>query len=195
MWRAQIEQVSKATGSTFGITVFAIPFVGPLVGKMIHYLNEHPTLIFIPEGSIAADCSLRGGDPKHRPTALEQEWNDMEEAEKKLKERLETFHEHWKAKRAAVFEDPDEHWAAKKAAAKKAADEKMEDPEDEVNTESNTKTWKELLKELDAATEPYKKFSKTRGELWKEIYTEVPKDKDTGNNDYSLAEVRLKDRN
>jgi hypothetical protein len=169
MWRAQIEQVAKATGSTVGITVFAIPFVGPLAGKIIHYLNEHPALIFIPEGSVAADCSLRGGDAKHRPKTLEQEWEDMERAEAKLKTKLEALHEDWKEIVGSNMEV-------------------------EENPDSRKKTLKVLMKELDTATEPYKKGAKTRGEMWKEIKARLPK-RESGETDYSLAEVRLKERN
>jgi len=89
IWRAQIEQVTKATGATFGIAVFALPVLGPIVGKVIHYMNEHPALIFISKNNKAADCSLRGGDAKVRPSTLKEEWKKMESGEEDAKTRQE----------------------------------------------------------------------------------------------------------
>jgi len=45
LWKAQLEMVVRATGQSFAITVFAVPFIGPLLGKAFMYLNEVPAFV------------------------------------------------------------------------------------------------------------------------------------------------------
>jgi len=57
LWNAQVEQIARATGNSFAITIFAIPFIGPFLGKAFMYLNEIPA--FVDTDDQAADYSFK----------------------------------------------------------------------------------------------------------------------------------------
>jgi len=66
IWRAQVEQVVRATGMTYAITVFAIPFVGPFMGKAFMYLNEIPAWLSIERDIKAGDYSYKQAPADNR---------------------------------------------------------------------------------------------------------------------------------
>jgi len=54
-----VEQVARASGNSFAITIFAIPFMGPFFGKAFMYLNEVPAFVRMGKDEMAGQYSFK----------------------------------------------------------------------------------------------------------------------------------------
>lgn len=59
LWRAQLEQVVRATGMSYAITIFAIPFIGPFLGKAFMYFQEVPAWMTVGNEDAAGKYSFK----------------------------------------------------------------------------------------------------------------------------------------
>lgn len=59
LWQGSLEQVHRATGNSVGVSIFAVPFAGPFLGKMVTYLNEVPAWVNSDGSEAAVAYSLR----------------------------------------------------------------------------------------------------------------------------------------
>jgi len=65
LWGSQVEQVARASGMSYAITIFAVPLVGPFLGKAFMYLNEVPAFVRISKELRAGDYTYKQSPPNN----------------------------------------------------------------------------------------------------------------------------------
>jgi len=63
LWASQVEQVARASGMSYAITIFAVPFIGPFLGKAFMYLNEVPAFVRMSKDLRAGDYTYKQSPP------------------------------------------------------------------------------------------------------------------------------------